>query len=479
MAESDRERAQGAAMSGPLPEVATKLIGYDGAGRLCVEGLSADELVELYGTPTYAVSEQVLRRNYRRLYQAFASRYPDVRIAYAVKANNGAAVCAVLGNEGAGAECFGLGELTVCERAGIPPERIWLNGSDKKEPELLWAIQRGATINVDNPEELERISILARATALSAHVNLRVKLPLRELSDVTLTDYRYDPPVVRLSQWAEGHKFGMTEEQALQCCAAAQQDPNIDLVGLHHHLKGQTPEADYFRVAAQEAAVFLGRLRDETGWAPREVDLGGGLAFGQENGYGPAARDRRVPSFDDYAEAITTGFTHACHEAGIPLPRIVLEPGRALVADAAILLTTVGTVKRHPGHRPWIHVDASINQAIRTYTGNWYYEIVPTRRVTSPAAITADVVGGLCDAADVLGRERELPDVARGDVLALLDVGAYAESAASTFNTEPRALTALVRGTESEVVTRRESVADVLARQSVPQWLTTGSPGGD
>ncbi len=453
-------------------DLAASPIGYDSDGRLCVEGLTAEELVTLYGTPSYVVSEQVLRRNYRSLYDAFASRYPDVCIAYAVKANNNVAVCAVLGDEGAGAECFGLGELTVCERAGIPADRIWLNGSDKTESELLAAMHSQVTINVDNPEELERISALARVHGLVARVNLRVKLPLRELAGVTLSDYRYNPPVVGLPDWAADHKFAMTEEQALECCVAALEDPNIDLIGLHHHLKGQTPEANYFRVAAREAGELAGRLHRATGWTPREVDLGGGLAFGREEGYGPAARDQLVPSFDEYAEAITTGFINACHEAQIDLPRIVLEPGRALVANAAILLTTVGTVKQQPGHQPWVHVDASINHAIRAYTGNWYYHIVPARQGSSTATITADVVGGLCDAADVLGRKRELPAVRRGDIMALLDVGAYAESAASNFNTEPRALAALVRGTESAVITERETVSDVLSRQSVPNWLT-------
>lgn len=458
-------------MSTLAADPATRTIGYGLDGRLMVEGVAAAELAERLGTPSYVLSEAQLRLNYRRLYDAFASRYPEVHLGYGVKAHNSAAVCTVLAHEGCGAECFGIGEMTVAERAGVPADRVWVNGSDKTEQELAVATARGYTINVDNPEELERIRALAEANGLVAKVNLRVKLALEALRDVRMNDYRYVPPEVRLTAWAQDHKFGMTEAEALACCRSALESEAIELRGLHHHLKGQTSNAAYFGAFTRELIALAAALREATGWAPEEVDLGGGFSYGRPEGYGPAGRDTEVPSLDDYAEEVAGALIEACSEHDMPLPAMVLEPGRLIVASASILLTTVGTVKRHQ-QRTWVHVDASINHLLRAYTGNWYYHIVPVIRADGETVVT-DVVGPLCDAADILGRDRRLVQPTRGDVLAVLDVGGYAESAASNFNTQPRPLSAMVRGTDVAVITERESVEAMLSRQRMPAWLTS------
>jgi diaminopimelate decarboxylase len=450
-----------------------RTIGYGPDGRLRVEDVAAEELAERFGTPCYVVSEAQLRLNYRRLYTAFASRYPEVRIGYGVKAHNSTAVLMVLAQEGCGAECFGIGEMTVCERAGVTGDRVWVNGSDKRDGELRQSVRSGYTINVDNPEELVRLRAVAERERLVAKINLRVKLPLQGLGDVRMQDYRYVPPEVRLTAWARDHKFGMTGEEALACCRLALESPALDLRGLHHHLKGQTSSAAYFGESTRELIEIAAALRAETGWTPREVDLGGGFSYGRPEGYGPAARDTEVPSLDEYASVVTGALKDACAAAGMPLPDMVLEPGRWLVASASLLLTTVGTVKRQ-GRRAWVHVDSSINHLIRVYTGNWYYHIVPVTEARDGETEVVDVVGPLCDAADVLGRDRRLPPLARGDVLAVLDVGAYAESAASSFNTQPRPLSAMVRGAGAAVMTERESLDGMLSRQRVPDWLAAG-----
>jgi diaminopimelate decarboxylase len=456
-------------MSTLAADAATRAIGYGPDGSLMVDGVAAAELAERFGTPTYVLSETQLRLNYRSLYDAFASRYPEVHIGYGLKAHNSVAVSKVLAHEGCGAECFGLGEMTVAERAGIPPERVWINGSDKTDRELAVAIARGYTLNVDNPEELMRVRAHAEANRLVAKVNLRVKLALDALRDVRLRDYRYVPPEIGLAAWAQDHKFGMTEAEALTCCRWALDSEAIELRGLHHHLKGQTSIAAYFGAFTRELIALAARLREATGWVPSELDLGGGFSYGRFEGYGPAGRDTEVPSLDDYADELTGVLKQACAEHDMPLPAMVLEPGRLVVASAAILLATVGTVKRQ-GQRVWIHVDASINHVLRAYTGNWYYHIVPVTR-SDGEAVLSDVVGPLCDAADILGRDRRLVPPERGDVLAVLDVGAYAESAASNFNTQPRALSAIVRGTDVAVMTERESIDAMLSRQRVPAWL--------
>lgn len=447
-------------------------------GQLCVEALAAADLAARFGTPLYVVSERQLRLNYRRFSASFARHYPDVLVAYGAKANNGRAVMQVLRQEGAGAECFGQGELQLALSAGIDPRNILLNGSDKQDSELAAALSTGVTVNVDNPEELERIEATAADLGCIARINLRVKVPLQGLASVILEDYRYRPPQVSLSRWALEHKFGMTLDEARTACGRTLGSPRLQLHGLHYHLKGQTPHPEFFGVMARELIDFAGELHRESGWAPAELDLGGGFSYGRAEGYGPAGRDRAVPDLDDYAAAMAGSILAGCERQGLPLPRLVLEPGRLLVASAALLLTRVGTVKRHAGVKTWVHVDASINHAIRTYTGNWYYHIVPSRQDGSAPCETVTVVGPLCDAADILGRDRDLPLLQRGDLLAILDVGAYAESAASNFNTQPKPATVLVNGAAADVITARESVEEVIGRHRVPVRLL-GRPAGE
>lgn len=458
-------------MRAPAIDSNKTAIGYGGDGRLMVEEVAADDIVERFGTPSYVVSESQLRHNYRTFYKAFSSHYPRVAVAYGVKAHNGIAVAAVLAQEGCGAECFGLGEMTVSERAGIAPGKIWVNGSDKSEAELAKSIRNGYTINVDNPEELGRLIEFSSAAGRAAKVNLRVKLPLRELDGVTMKDYRYVPPEVRLSDWAREHKFGMSADQALECVKLALDSHSIELKGLHHHLKGQTSNAGYFYQFSRELAAFASELRDKTGWSPSELDLGGGFSYGRSEGYGPEGRDTEVPSLEEYASAMASALLDSCPEFSLELPTMVLEPGRCLVASASILLTTVGTVKRQTDNRTWVHVDSSINHVIRAYTGNWYYHIVSTLERPESRREIADVVGPLCDAADIIGKNRELPLVQRGDVLAVLDVGAYGESAASNFNTQPKPVAVMVRKSDVAVMTERETIEGMLSRQQLPNWL--------
>jgi diaminopimelate decarboxylase len=173
-------------------------------------------------------------------------------------------------------------------------------------------------------------------------------------------------------------------------------------------------------------------------------------------------------------------------EAGLPRPRLLLEPGRLLVASAGLLLARVGTVKQSDGKNRWVHVDASTNHLLRVRTGNWYYHMVAASKLDQPGAEPVDIVGGTCDAADILAHGRILPRLERGDLLAILDTGAYAESTAGQFNTYPRPATVLVRGTDAELIARRETIEDVLGRSVIPDRLRTdtrltvhGAGGGD
>jgi diaminopimelate decarboxylase len=447
-------------------------LACDDAGQLTIENCNSLELAGEFGTPLFVVSETQLRDNYRTLHHAFASRYPDVLLAYGVKANNHPAIVGILRQEGAGADCFGPVELEVARRAGVAPEGTILNGSDKGELELSLAVERGVNVNIDNLDELERLISLANRIGRRARAMLRLKLRLEALEQVYLNDYRYNPPRISLAQWAREHKFGMPFPEACEAGQRALTSGSIDLVGLQYHLKGQTSDASYFGVMTREFVACVAELARAVDWMPRQIDLGGGFSYGREDGYGPDGRDRRVPSADAYAESIVGALCDGLAEHDLARPKLILEPGRVLVANAGLLLTRVGTVKQFEGRDRWVHVDASSNHVLRVRTGNWHYHVVAANKLGQVTADPVDVVGGTCDAADILARDRAFPPLERGDVLAILDTGAYAESTACQFNTYARPATVLVRGSDAELIARRETIDDVLGRYALPSWLS-------
>jgi diaminopimelate decarboxylase len=440
-------------------------------GHLQVEGWDSVDLADRFDTPLYVMSESQIRHNYRTFHQAFAARYPHVITAPGSKANNSLAVRRVLTQEGAGADCFGLGELFISLVEGGNPHKILLNGSDKTVDELRTALQVGVNINVDNLEELENIAELAASTGREARINIRIKPFLHDLEDKIVKDYRYTPPDISIARWAREHKFGMHPEAAFEACRRALQMKNVRLAGIHYHLKGQTPHPEYFAIMVRDVMDFVAQVKEALNWAPEQLDLGGGYSYGRREGYGPAGCDREVPSIDEYAEAMTGALKQAIDRLDLDPPTLILEPGRYIVANAGILLARVGTVKEFPGVRKWVHVDASTNHLMRVRTGNWYYHILVANKASEASEEVVDVVGPLCDAADILGHSRELPRVQRGDLIAVLDTGAYAEVWAGDFNTYPKPATVLVCGEEADVITERETIYDVLSRHRVPARL--------
>jgi diaminopimelate decarboxylase len=454
-----------------MPERYSEYVRVNARGHLQIDDWDSVDLAERFGTPLYVLSENQIRHNYRTFHAAFAQRYPEVITAYGSKANNSLAVRHLLTEEGAGAECFGPGELQISLSAGVEPGKIVLNGSNKAQPELQSALLAGANINVDNLEELELIAALAPTLATEARVNVRIKPPLHDLETEIVHDYRYSPPEISIGRWAREHKFGMDLAAAVEACRRALRMPNVRLVGIHYHLKGQTPYPHYFRVMAREVMKFVVEVHRELGWTPEQLDLGGGFSYGRSEGYGPGGRDREVPPIEAYASAITEELLDASRQLGIRPPTLILEPGRIIVASAGLLLSRVGSVKASPGVRKWVHVDASTNHLMRIRTSRWHYHILLANRAAAPAEEVVDVVGPLCDAADILGHGRNLPKTARGDLIAVLDTGAYTEVTGCHFNTYPMPATVLVCGAEADVVTERETIADVLARHRVPDRL--------
>jgi diaminopimelate decarboxylase len=445
----------------------SEFIGADEHGRLWVDQCSARDLVKRFGSPLYVTSEAQIRCNYRRFVKAFTDRYRvnDVVVLYALKANNNLAIRRIFHQEGAGCDCFGTAELWATFAGGADPGTVVLNGSNKPEDELREAVRLGVTVTVDCLEELELLSAIAAAHGRKVPVHMRLK-PRLDGFDGVYGMFSDDVDVARVVQtW----KWGMTFPEALATVRRAQQSRWIELVGLHCHIGRQTGEETPYRAQVRAVVEQAAAMRDQTGWTPRIFDLGGGFAHGRD----PEGRrsTAKVPPIERFAEVLTSALRAELDRHNFPPPKIEFEPGRFLIGNTTVLLATVGVIKRTPElGRVWVNLDCSTNQLTRIMSRGDYYHIVAAEKLNEPATEEVEVVGPLC-MPDVLGSRRTLPPLQRGDLVAILDAGMYAETTSSQFNGQPRPGTVLVHGADADMIKTPETIEDVFAHHRIPERL--------
>ena len=450
---------------------ARDIVGQDGPirvdedGTLWIEGRAAPELAEEHGTPLYVTSEAQIRANVRRLREAFEARWPHVTLLFATKANANLAIRRLLLDEGVGGDCFGVGELTLSLRAGVPPELLVLNGSNKQPAELRAAVEAGVTINIDDPSELGLVARLAEQEGRPAAVCLRV-LPFSYADPATL-----EPELAAIAADTSHDKWGMDRQTIVALVPRALESPWLRLRGLHLHVSRIRPTPEAFELAARLIATCIAELNERYEWQPELLDFGGGYPHERDPESGASSGSHLVGTPEEYAEAVTSTLRSALAERSLDEPQLVLEPGRRLVSNATVLLTRVGVVKRLPaGSTTWANVDASTNHCPRIPLQGYHYEIVHATKGREAGDTEVSVVGPTC-VIDLLG-ERPLPALEEGDLLAVLDVGGYAEVLSNQFNLLPRPATVLVAGESCEVIRRRETLDDILATQVVPSRLT-------
>ena len=437
-------------------------------GCLAIDGHAARALLARFGSPLYVAVEDTLRANYRRLAAAFGGCWPaPVTVMYAIKANSALAIRALMSQEGAGGDCFGLGELRASLDGGTDPARMVMNGSDKSSAEIAAAVDAVIIVNVDAVDEIDRIEARAAATGRRARVNLRLKvLPpaLDAYSGQFFKSAESMQAAVRRAKW------GFTEAAALPLVARMSMSPHLDFLGYSCHVGRFSAQPDAFALVARAVGEAAVRLHAATGAWPRMLDLGGGWPRQREpESRSPAPNPHPIEAYagattEALAEALASGTA-----AGLPLPELWLEPGRYLVGNGVLLLATVGTIKRDAGFA-WAHVDACTNHLMRIDTSQAWHAILPASRMDAPYVEAMQVVGGTC-IPSVLGADRMMPALRAGDALAILDAGMYADAIANQFNGVPRPATVLVCATGADVIRRRETLDDLFARDAIPARL--------
>ena len=393
-------------------------------GALMVDSVALDVIASQVGTPVYVYSLKRLLENYRRLRIAFAPL--DAQLHYSVKANGSLAILRALKEAGAGFDCVSAGEIYRALRAGGDARKIVFAGVGKTRAEIDYAVEQGVGwINVENPLELDYIQAAAeRCGRESARVALRLN------PQVTASTHPH------IATGHGGAKFGMTADVIDALLAAQQRYPHLDFAGIHIHIGSQLAEPES-TLAALDKALALIRPYERI----RKVNLGGGFPVAYRLG-------ETVAPLDDFAAALSGRLRDY---------RLLLEPGRALVADAGALLAEVLYVKRQAGQLFTI-LDASMTELLRPALYQAHHEILPLRESEGEREVT-QVAGPVCESTDVLARDRLLPRLQVGDRVALMTTGAYGMAMASNYNARPKPAEVAVaaNGRNWRVTRRRES----------------------
>jgi len=422
------------------PDVWPLTARLDDDGVLVVGGARADDLAREVGTPAYVLDEADVRARMRRWGAAFGAD----RVFYAGKAFLCTALARWVAEEGLGLDVCTGGELAVALRAGFPPERLLFHGNNKSERELARAVAAGVgRIVVDSFDEIGRLERLGE--------------PARVLVRVTPGVEAHTHEFVATGQEDQKFGFSLASGAAAEAVRRVLAVPHLELVGLHAHIGSQIFDTAGFRLAAHRMVGLLAEIRDTHGRQLPELDLGGGLGIAYTSEDAPL-------QVEEVAERLRESVAKECAAVGLTEPRLLVEPGRALVGTSTVTLYEVGTVKDLPGLRTYVSVDGGMSDNIRTALYDAHYTARLASRASAAAPHVVTLVGKHCESGDVVARDVPLPaDLRPGDLLAVPASGAYHRSMASNYNHVPRPPVVAVRGGVARILVRRETEADLLA----------------
>ena len=420
-------------------------------GHLTIGGMDTVELAKEFGTPAYILDEEVIRRNCRTYLKAATESFgKDALPLYASKALCFTEIYRIAAEEGMGVDCVSGGELYTAKKAGFPADKIYFHGNNKTDKDICDAMDMGVgTFVVDNTDELDAVSAEAQKRGISQRILLRITPGIDPHTHRAVVTGNVDS------------KFGsaIVTGQAMAIVKKAIAAKGIDLAGIHCHIGSQIFDIEPFSEAADIMARFIAEIKKECAYELRELNLGGGLGV-------------RYTEYDndvDYAASIqklSEIVKGICENHGIKMPRVILEPGRSLVAAAGITLYTVGSVKEITVFKNYISVDGGMPDNPRYALYGSRYTALIANRASEEKSYRATIAGRCCESGDLLGEDMPLQEAKRGDILAVLVTGAYNYSMASNYNRIPRPPVILVKDGEARVAVRRETYGD-LTRNDV------------
>ncbi len=415
-------------------------------GILHIDGVSTIRLAEEFDVPLYVLSENRIRENFRRLRESLLKYYGKIRIYYSAKANTNIAVLKILADEGAYLDAVSPGEVFLALKSGFQPEKILFTGTSVRDDELKFLINSGVTINIDSLSQLKRLLNFYIPKILSVRVNPEIGAGHHE----------------HVITAGRNSKFGIWETDVVEAYNMAL-EAGVEKFGIHMHIGSGILEIEPFLLAAEKLLKIAQNVHEKLGLTFEFIDFGGGLGV-------PYRPEDKPLDLNSFAEKMLNLFKCRIEEYHLGKPYFCLEPGRFIVCDAGILLTRVNTLKVTP-FKKFIGVDAGFNTLIRPAMYGSHHPIVVANRLHEQEEDVYDVVGPLCESGDILARDRKLPKVFEGDLLAILNAGAYGFSMSSQYNSRPRCAEVLVNKGKYALIREREKIEDLLRGQLIPEWL--------
>jgi diaminopimelate decarboxylase len=418
-----------------------------------IGGCDVIDLVEQFGSPLYILDEYTLRAACQQYRHFLATYYPGPsQVLYASKAWSCTAVCAIVASEGLGLDVVSGGELYTALAGGVDPQLIYLHGNNKSLDELRYAIRAGATVIADNWLDLENLAHLAQAPS-----NRPIRVMLRITPGIECHTHEY----IRT-----GHldsKFGFDPNQLTDVFQFAKQHPEIQWVGLHAHIGSQIFELKPHMDLADTIMELWVAAKAE-GLPMTELNVGGGLGIRYTESDDP-------PSIEDWCKIIGKGVAEACEVRSLPLPKLLCEPGRSLIGTACVTAYRIGSQKNVPDIRTYISVDGGMSDNPRPITYQSQYRAILANRMGDSATEVVTVAGKHCESGDILLKDAQLPPCQTGDILVVMDTGAYNYSMASNYNRLPRPAAILVNSGEANLILQRETYEDLVRQDCLPERL--------
>jgi diaminopimelate decarboxylase len=422
---------------------------------LVIGGCDVNTLVQQFGSPLYIVDEETLRTACRQYRDSFKHYYKgESQVIYASKAWSCLAVCAIVASEGLGIDVVSGGELYTALTAGVASDKIYFHGNNKSIEELVYAIESDSTIVVDNWNELRTLVDIVKGLHSASHPRIMLRLT----PGIECHTHEY----IRT-----GHldsKFGFDPGDLDELFAFVSKQSAIKCVGVHAHIGSQIFERQPHRDLAGVMVQWLEKAASY-GLNLTELNVGGGLGICYTESDDP-------PSIEEWVKPICEVIQEACAGQNLPLPKLICEPGRSLVANSCVTAYTIGSAKKIPDIRTYVSIDGGMSDNPRPITYQSVYRTVVANKMSAPMTETVTIAGKHCESGDILIKNAQLPKTETGDILVVMATGAYNYSMSSNYNRLSRPAAVLVANGEANLILRRETYQDLVRQDCLPERLT-------
>lgn len=411
------------------------------------------KLAQKYGTPCYIFSENIIRKKCREYVSAFSQRNINFEVIYAAKAFLVKALCSILKEEGLGLDVVSGGELYTALSANFPPENIFFNGNNKSKEEIAFALkEKIGTLIVDNEYELEAIEQLAEK------LNMKVKIMLRVTPGVDTHTHK------NIQTGQVDSKFGISINKVPGFMKEVLSKKHLIYKGIHCHIGSQIFDLSSYILALKEMVKLMRKIKSLWGIDSPNLDLGGGLGVKYLESDTP-------PSIEYFVNLIVDTLEKEIRKNDIPMPKILIEPGRSIIGEAGITIYTIGAIKEITGLKKYLIVDGGMTDNPRPILYNAKYEAVILDKINTPSKEIVTIAGKCCESGDILIKDLKLPKASMGDLLVVFSTGAYHHSMASNYNGLTRLAVVLVNNGKSDLIVKRETYADLVKNDRMPEWF--------